>query len=146
MVNQKKPSPLWQDLPILLCNLGFPNTKNCLISGEEYARAITPEMMGNKKKQLLTYRDRLLGSSIAAEEKERRLKDIRENLSYLEERNPRSNTQASGDRQLLKGVLLGGLLTIFGMYFIDQFKNQLKESLSEGIMNGIQSEMKKQRI
>ena len=59
---------------------------NIGISGEEYIKAVNenPEMIENKKRQLLIYRDKLLSSNLANEDKERRLKEIRKNLGYLE--------------------------------------------------------------
>jgi len=118
------------------------------ISGDEYVRAINenPDLRENKKRQLLSYRDQILSSGIADSEKERKLKDIKDNLGYLEEKTPKNTTQASGDRQLLTGILLGGLITVLGMYFMDSFKDSLKKSLSEGVLDGLYSGMRKQRI
>lgn len=118
--------------------------KNIRISGEEYARAINenPEMRERKKNEILAYRSKLLNSNLINEEKERRLKEIRKSLSYLEGNS--NNPKKSSDNQLFLGIFLGGLITIFGMHFIDQLKNYLTENLSEGILNGLYSE--KQRI
>lgn len=118
------------------------------ISGEEYTKATkeNPEMRENKRKQISIYREKLLNSNLSGEEKERKLKEMRESLEYLEERNPVAVAQVSDDRQLLTGILLGGLITIFGMYLMDEFKTYLKENLSESIMKGLYSEIQKQRI
>jgi len=119
--------------------------KDIKISGEEYAKTINenPEMRERKKNEILAYQNKLLSSNLITEEKERRLKEIRENLGYLEN-NSNNPVKKSDDSQLLLGVLLGGLVTVFGMYFIDQLKNYLTKNLSEGILNGLYGE--KQRI
>jgi len=105
------------------------------VSGEEYARIINenPERKEKKKKEILTYREKIVNSTLANEEKERRLKEIRENFSYLN-----SNDQ---DGEFFKGILLGVMFTILGMYGIDRLKNYLKEELSESILKGLYSQL-----
>jgi len=122
--------------------------KKIRISGEEYARTVNEnlEVKDRKKNEIITYRNKLMSSNLINEDKERRLKEIKESLNYLEEKNPTNGLQKSNDNQLLTGILLGGLITILGMYFIDQMKNYLKEGLSEGVLDGLYSELQKQRI
>ena len=122
--------------------------KKIRMSGEEYAKAINGDFdaKNRKKSEIVAYRSRLMSSNLINEEKERMLREVKENLNYLEEKNPVSNLQKSNDNQLLTGIILGGLITILGMYFIDQMKNHLKEGISESVLNGIYSEMRKQRV
>src|SRR3990170_6381977 len=82
------------------------------ISGGEYAKAIivTPESKERKRSEIISFRDRLMKSNLIGEEKERRLREIRENLSYLEESTSESALKRSDDSQLLTGILIGGLV------------------------------------
>lgn len=105
------------------------------LSGEEYARVMNenPERKQKKKKEILSYREKIVNSGLASEEKERRLKEIRENFGYLN-----SNGQ---DNEFFKGILFGVLFTVLGIYGIDRLKNYLKEELSENILKGFHSQL-----
>jgi hypothetical protein len=117
------------------------------ISGEEYAKALkdVPAEMERKRNDLLSYRKKMMDSNLTCEEKEKRLKEIRDNLGYLEDRTNLSHEQ-DGDSKMLTGILIGGLIAFIGMYLLDRMGNYLKESLSEGVSEGIYSGLRQKGI
>ena len=124
--------------------------KNIRISGEEYASALNTnhELRNRKKEEILAYRGRIMNSNLIGEEKESKLKEIKDNLNYLDEKNPihvsanGPDSKESQDNQLLTGFLIGGLIAIFGMYVVDKVKNYLTEGLSDSILTSVYSELR----
>jgi hypothetical protein len=108
------------------------------ISGKEYAKVINEdkERRNKKREEILGYREKIIKSRLTAEDKERNLKEIGENLEYLEP-NPNSCPQnyLKGliGNELLAGCAIGVVLTILGMKGAERFKNYLTETLSEDI-------------
>jgi hypothetical protein len=115
--------------------------RRVMIAGDESANALIqiPGEIERRKNQLLSYGRKLADSVIGCSEKEARMKQLNENLRYLE--NKKTAAAAESGNQLLEGMIIGGLATFIGMYLMDRMGEYMKDEMSKGMIEGLYSEL-----
>jgi hypothetical protein len=96
-----------------------------------------PGEVERKREEIISYGRRLMDSVIARGEKEARMRQVRENLRYLD--GGEHEGTVGGSSQLVEGMLIGGLATFIGMYFMDKLGEYMKGEMSKGMMEGLYS-------
>lgn len=109
------------------------------IYGEEHAKVINEnhETIKRKREEILAYRDRVINSKLSSEEKEKRLKEIRENLNYLATGNPNNE---SDSLEVIVGIV-SSIGTTLVMRFIEYMLKNYKQKVSDDILNDLYSKL-----